>query len=70
MGLRRGLRVVRAGAASHGSEGAVKPYFDDGQCVIYHGDAREVRLWWYADVLVTDPPYGMSYKSGWQARQS
>jgi len=39
------------------------PYFDDGQCVIYHGDARELlpQLTW--DALVADPPYG----TGWYA---
>jgi DNA modification methylase len=41
----------------------VKPYYEDGSVTIYHGDARA----WLppADVIVTDPPYGMKYKSGW-----
>jgi DNA modification methylase len=43
----------------------VTPYFDDGSCVIYHGDARDVLPGLQADVLVTDPPYGVSYSSGW-----
>lgn len=33
------------------------PYFDDGQCVIYHGDCREVLPGLTADLIVTDPPY-------------
>jgi DNA modification methylase len=36
----------------------VTPYYDDGQCVIYHGDCREIapRLKGIG-VVVTDPPY-------------
>jgi len=39
----------------------VKPYFDDGQCVIYHGDCREIlpELGRF-DLLLTDPPYGIN----------
>lgn len=46
----------------------MKPYFDDGDCVIYHGDCRHILEWVKADVLVTDPPYGMAYESGWNGR--
>lgn len=36
----------------------MKPYFDDGQCVIYHGDCREILPQLEAvDAVVTDPPY-------------
>lgn len=37
-----------------------EPYFDDGKCVIYHGDCREVlpsRDWLDVDVTIADPPY-------------
>lgn len=38
----------------------MKPYYDDGSCVIYHGDCRDLyRV--EADVLVTDPPYGVEF---------
>jgi len=43
----------------------MKPYYDDGKgIVIYCGDCREILPGIEADVLVTDPPYGIAYKSG------
>lgn len=39
----------------------MKPYFDDGQCVIYHGDCREILSGLAFDVIVTDPPYGIGW---------
>lgn len=44
----------------------MNPYYDDGQCVIYHGDCREIipALPVEGAVLVTDPPYGIGWKKG------
>lgn len=57
----------------------MKPYYQDGQTVIYHGDCRDVmsRLSGFRtgaatfDLLLTDPPYGISFASQptkWQRR--
>jgi DNA modification methylase len=41
------------------------PYYDDGTCVIYHGDCRDVLPHIETvDLLVTDPPYGQAWNSG------
>lgn len=41
----------------------MKPYYEHAGITIYHGDCREVLPHVTADVLVTDPPYGVSLGS-------
>lgn len=40
-----------------------QPYYEDDFVRLFVGDCRDVRAWLDADVLVTDPPYGVAYVS-------
>ena len=44
----------------------MKPYYQDSAVTIYHGDCREILPTLpKVDLVLTDPPYGIGYKSGY-----
>ena len=40
----------------------MKPYYDHAGITIYHGDCRDILPHVTADVVVTDPPYGVRFE--------
>lgn len=45
----------------------MNPFYQDSFCTIYHADSREaLPSLPVADLVLTDPPYGMDYQSAWR----
>lgn len=48
----------------------MKPYYDEGGIVIYHGDCREIAasMTSFTGLVLTDPPYGIAHPTNYAER--
>ncbi len=44
----------------------MKPYYEHAGITIFHGDCREILPRLRADLVITDPPYGMAFRSNYR----
>ena len=43
-------------------------YYQDDYATLFHGDARDYSYPQDLDLILTDPPYGISYVTSWRSR--
>lgn len=43
---------------------SVQPYYESDGIMLYHGNCLKIDAWLSADVLITDPPYGVKWTRG------
>ncbi len=47
---------------------SIKPYYEQDGITIYHGDCQDVLPYVQADVVITDPPYGIAHPTDYRSR--